>query len=271
MNFYQTLKGAWSDQNSLLCVGLDSVLDKLPASFRQSSTPLYDFNRAIIDATAKFVSSFKLQIAFYSSLGRESELEKSIHYIKERYPAIVVILDAKRSDIGNTSEAYAREAFERYRADAVTVNPYLGGDSLEPFLAWKDRGVIILCRTSNPGAGDLQDLECQGRKLYIHVAEMAANRWNKNENVSLVVGATYPQEIGEIRKVVGDKIAFLVPGIGAQGGDLKETVSRGKDSSGLGLMIHSARSIIYASSGDDFQEAAEREAKKLRDEINLYR
>lgn len=270
MNFYNSLERSWQSSNSLLCVGLDSDLSKIPSVLRSSSTALYDFNRLIVDATAKYVSTFKIQIAFYAALSRENELQKSIQYIKDSYPNIPVILDSKRSDIGNTSECYAKEAFDRFQADAVTVNPYLGGDSLEPFLDRKEKGVIILCRTSNPGARDLQDLECQGEKLYIHVAKMACSKWNKNSNVSLVVGATYPEEIGQIRRAVGDQVPFLVPGIGAQGGDLKETITKGKNAHAAGLMIHAARSIIYASSGSDFQEAAAREAEKLRDQINQF-
>jgi orotidine-5'-phosphate decarboxylase len=181
-----------------------------------------------------------------------------------------VILDSKRGDVGNTAERYAIEAFERYHADAVTVSPYLGGDSLEPFLEYQDKGVIILCRTSNPGAGDLQDLEIGGRRLFHIVADLAARRWNSRGNCLLVVGATYPRELAEVREIVGS-MPLLVPGVGAQGGDVPQVVQNGQTVAGAGLVISSSRAILYASSGEDFASVAREATRKLRDQINTSR
>jgi orotidine-5'-phosphate decarboxylase len=181
-----------------------------------------------------------------------------------------VILDSKRGDIGSTAAKYAQESFERYGADAVTVNPYLGFDSVEPYLKWKDRGVIILCRTSNPGARDFQDLTADGKRLYRHVAERVARDWNGGGQCMLVIGATYPAELAEIRATVGD-LPFLVPGVGAQGGDVAAAVRAGRTADGLGMVLNSSRGIIYAGGGADFADAAREAARKLRDEINQYR
>ena len=200
----------------------------------------------------------------------EQDLERTIAYIHQKYPDLPVILDAKRGDVGSTAELYAREVFDRYGADAVTVNPYLGGDALDPFLDRRDKGIIILCRTSNPGATDLQDLEVKGEKLYLIVARKAAREWNRNGNVLLVVGATYPQEIGKIRALVGN-MPFLVPGIGTQGGDIERAVINGKTQDGTGMIINSSRGIIYAERGKNFAQAARAAALQLRDEINRYR
>lgn len=270
MSFIEAVKAGWDQKNSLLCVGLDTDIDRIPAHLRTRQTPLFDFNRAIIDATADLVCAFKPQIAYYAASRAERELESTIDYIHTAHPEIPVILDAKRNDIGSTAAMYAREVFDRYQADAVTVNPYLGADALEPFLARRDKGVIILCRTSNPGARDIQDLESNGRTLYQIVAMKAATEWNTNKNVLLVVGATYPQELAEIRVLAGD-MPLLVPGIGAQGGDVEAAVTSGKTPQGTGLIINSSRGILYASSGDDFAEAARNAALRLRDEINRYR
>jgi orotidine-5'-phosphate decarboxylase len=270
MNFLRAVASAWQKNNSLLCVGLDPDSTKIPSRLRTHKTPLYAFNRAIIDATADLVCAFKPQIAYYAAARAEAELEQTIAYCHERYPGIPVILDAKRGDIGATAEQYAHEAFDRYQADAVTVNPYLGSDTLKPFLERRDKGIIILCRTSNPGAKELQDLDAEGKKLYQIVAAKAATQWNYNGNVLLVVAATYPQELGEIRSLVGE-MPLLVPGIGAQGGEVKSAVLNGKSKKGTGMIINSSRGIIYASEKDDFAEAARRAAITLRDEINLYR
>ena len=267
MSFLASLTRRWTESRSLVCVGLDPDPKKLPSVVKGS---LFEFNRAIIDATAEFACCFKPQIAYYAAAGAEAELEKTIRHVKERHPGIPVILDAKRGDIGSTAEMYAAEAFDRYGADAVTVNPYMGGDTLEPYLKRADKGVVILCRTSNSGARDLQDLDVGGKKLYRHVAEKAAREWNANRNVMLVVGATYPEELREIRGAVGE-LPFLVPGIGAQGGDVEAAVRAGKTAGGAGLAVNSSRGIIHASSGSDFAEAAAREARKLRDQINLHR
>lgn len=263
MSFMDQVKKRWVVNNTLVCVGLDPDIEKIPGKYRDQENPLFAFNKDIIDATAEYVCCYKPQIAYYNGVGLERDLELTIDYIHENYPGIPVILDAKRGDIGSTAEMYVKEAFTRYKADSVTVNPYMGGDTLKPFLDNKDKGVIILCRTSNPGAVDLQNLEIKGKPLYIQVAEKAAKEWNYNKNITLVVGATYPEELAEIRAVIGD-MPFLTPGIGAQGGDVEKAVKAGTTADGTGMMINSSRGIIYA---DNPSEAA----KALRDEINLYR
>ena len=191
--FTQQLERAWRDNDSLVCVGLDPEIERFPPRIRAEASPIFQFNRAVIDATADLVCAYKPQFAHYAAYEAEDQLERTIEYIHRVHPGVPVILDAKRGDIGHTAERYAIEAFERYGADAVTVNPYLGGDSLEPFLRHTERGVLILCRTSNPGAGDLQDLRVEGRPLYQVVAELAARRWNVHGNCLLVIGATYPR------------------------------------------------------------------------------
>ncbi len=217
------------------------------------------------------VCAYKPQFAHYAAHGAEAQLEHTIDYIKATAPNAIVILDSKRGDIGSTAEQYAHEAFERYGADAVTVNPYLGRDSVEPFLKHADKGVIILCRTSNAGARDFQDLHVgPGKMLFQHVAESVAKDWNSAGNCMLVVGATYPEELADIRKRVGD-LPFLVPGVGAQGGDVAKAMAAGKTSAGTGMVISSSRAILYASSGDDFAEAARTAAKDLQASINAHR
>lgn len=263
MSFMNQIKTRWVQNNTLLCVGLDPDIEKIPEKYRELETPLFAFNKDIIDATEKYVCCYKPQIAYYNGIGKERDLELTIEYIHKTYPGIPVILDAKRGDIGSTAEMYVKEAFIRYSADSVTVNPYMGGDTLQPFLDKKDKATIILCRTSNPGAIDLQDLEIAGEPLYMQVAKKAASKWNKNSNVLLVVGATYPEELAKIRAVIGD-IPFLTPGIGAQGGDVEKAVKAGTTTDGTGMIINSSRGIIYA-------ENPGVAAKTLRDEINLYR
>lgn len=270
MNFIRAIKSSWKSKNSLLCVGLDPDIEKIPDPIRRIDEPIFEFNRAIIDTTFDLVCAYKLQIAYYSASRAEDQLEKTIEYIHKNHPGIPVILDAKRGDIGPTAVMYAKEVFERYYADAVTVNPYMGGDTLGPFLKYKDKGVVILCRTSNPGAGDIQDLESGGEKLYRIIASKASNEWNHNGNVALVVGATYPDELMEIRDIAGN-MPLLVPGIGAQGGEVKMVVKNGKDSEGAGMIINSSRGIIYAGTGENFTDAVRTSAMELRDEINKYR
>lgn len=267
--FKDKLDIAWRKRNSLLCVGLDPDPDKIPSSVAGSDR-LYLFNQQIIDATAPWVCAFKPQIAYYSAVGAEHQLAQTIDYIHKHHPGVPVILDAKRGDIGATATMYAREAFERYHADAVTVNPYMGGDTLEPFLSYADKGVFILCRTSNPGSGDIQALETPGGSIASLVARMAAERWNENDNVALVVGATYPEQIAEVRKIVGD-MPLLIPGVGAQGGDLKQVLDNGLDQAGYGLLINASRSIIYAGREKDFAQRAGAEARRLCEEINSLR
>jgi orotidine-5'-phosphate decarboxylase len=246
--FAERLRHALETSGSLVCVGLDPDPDRLPKDLGNAAAPLLEFGRRVVDASYDIVAAYKPQIAFYSALGAESELASTIRYIRERAPHALVILDAKRGDIGNTAGAYAREAFDRYGADAVTINPYMGEDSVRPFLARPDRGAVILCRTSNPGGRDFQDLTLEGLPLYRHVARRAATQWNESGNIMLVVGATVPQEMAELR-AAHPQISFLVPGIGAQNGDLAAVLAAGLDAQGLGLLISSSRSIIYAGGG----------------------
>ena len=268
--FISQLGRAWEKNDSLACVGLDPEIERFPQHMRAAASPIFHFNKAIIDATADLVCAYKPQFAHYAAYEAEDQLERTIEYVHRAYPDIPVILDAKRGDVGNTAERYAIEAFERYGADAVTVNPYLGGDALEPFLRHRDKGVIILCRTSNAGAGELQDLTVGGRKLYLAVAELASQRWNVRGNCLLIVGATYPHELAEVRTVVGD-MPLLVPGVGAQGGDAGEAVRHGQTRRGTGLIVSSSRGILYASAGADFASAAREATARLRTQINARR
>jgi orotidine-5'-phosphate decarboxylase len=246
--FNERLTHAATISGSLACIGLDPDLDKLPADMARLPAPLLAFNRRVIDATADLAAAYKPQIAFYSALGKEAELAASIRYIRERAPHALVILDAKRNDIGNTAEAYACEAFDRYQADAVTVNPYMGEDSVRPFLSRPNRGAILLCRTSNPGARDFQDLLVDGLPLYRRVAERADRDWNDNRNLMLVVGATGPGEMTALRRA-HPHLWFLVPGIGAQGGDLERILAAGLNAERTGMLISSSRGIMYAGGG----------------------
>jgi orotidine-5'-phosphate decarboxylase len=269
-SFIERLKTRWKMSNSFVCVGLDSSLDKIPDFLKETEFPLFEFNKAIIDATQDLVCAYKPQIAYYSAMAAEKELEMTIQYIHERFPEIPVILDAKRGDIGSTAEMYAKEAYDRYDADAVTVNPYMGGDTLIPFLSRKERGVVVLCKTSNPGSGDIQDLKANDLEIYKKVAQLANDKWNQNNNIVLVIGATYPEEMGTVRKIAGE-VPFLVPGVGAQGGDVEKVIKNGITQDGNGLIINSSRGIIYASGKKDFADAAREKALLLRDLINQYR
>jgi orotidine-5'-phosphate decarboxylase len=271
MKFVDKLAAAWSKNNSLVCVGLDPEPTRFPSPLQVSPDRVFEFCRAIVDATADLVCCFKPQIAHFAAQGAEDALARLIKHVHERHPHVPVILDAKRGDIGSTAQHYAAEAFDRYSADAVTVNPYLGGDSLKPFLDRVDKGVVILCHTSNPGARDLQELDVSGRPLYQHVAQLVAHDWNQNGNCALVVGATFPEELAQVREIVGDDVPLLIPGVGAQGGDAAAVVKNGKNCRGAGLMISSSRAILYASSGSDFADAARVATATLRDEINRYR
>lgn len=275
MSFMQVLRQRWGDADSLVCVGLDPEPSKFPAQFANDPNAVFNFCSAIVDATAPYVCSFKPQIAHFAALGAEDALTRLIAHIHATQPGIPVILDSKRGDIGSTAQHYATEAFDRYGADAVTANPYLGRDSVQPFLDRSDRGVVILCRTSNPGAADLQDLVAQdgdgnARPLYQHVAAKVANEWNTHGNCMLVVGATWPEQLREVRGIVGE-VPFLVPGVGAQGGDVEAVVCNAKTADGTGLVVSSSRAVLYASDGADFADAAASEAKRLRDQINRYR
>jgi orotidine-5'-phosphate decarboxylase len=270
MSFMQQLQTASRRAQSLLCVGLDPEPAKFPASLHGDPDAVFAFCRAIVDATADLVCAFKPQIAHFAALGAEAALERLIAHVHAQHPGVPVILDSKRGDIGSTAAHYAHEAFTRYRADAATVNPYLGRDSAQPFLDRADKGVVVLCRTSNPGSGEFQDLPVHGRPLYQHVAERVAREWNANGNCLLVVGATWPTELGEVRALVGD-LPFLVPGVGAQGGDVEAVVRNGATRDGGGLIISSSRAILYAGQGADFAAAARAAARAQRDEINRYR
>lgn len=270
MSFVSAIDAAARRNATLLCVGLDPKPLRFPAHLRGQPDAVYEFCRAIVDATADLACCFKPQFAHFAAQRAESALERLLTHIHTAHPGVPVILDAKRGDIGSTAQHYAAEAFDRYGADAVTVNPYLGRDSVQPFLDRADKGVIVLCRTSNPGARDVQDLDVGGRPLYQRVAQLVAREWNTNGNCALVVGATYPDELREVRALVGD-MPILVPGVGAQGGDVEAVLRNGKNSQGAGLIISSSRAILYAGSGEDFAQAARREAQKLRDAINRWR
>ncbi|MBK8028492.1 MAG: orotidine-5'-phosphate decarboxylase [Chloroflexi bacterium] len=249
--------------NSLVCVGLDSDLKRLPAEYRAHPTPQYAFNCAIIEQTQAYAAAFKINIAFYEARGEAGwrEVRETMRYLRERYPDMLTICDAKRGDIGSTSEAYAQAIFDDLGFDAVTLSPYLGREALKPFLTRTDKGCIILCRTSNPGAGEFQDLIIEGQPLYLHVAQRVSREWP--DNCMLVVGATYPDEMRHIRALVGD-MTFLVPGIGEQGGDVATTVRAGVNADRKGVIINSSRAIIFAA---DPAGAA----RDLRDAINRAR
>ena len=268
--FNQQLQSAWASQGSMLCVGFDPDPKRLPPSLQGKPEGIYEFCREIADATADLVCAFKPQFAYFASQRAEAQLEKLIQHLKDKYPHIPVILDSKRGDIGSTADHYALEAFDRYGADAVTVNPYMGFDTIEPYLKHAGKGVIVLCRTSNPGGSDLQFLNVapNGEPLYLHVAKLAAQQWNQSGQISLVVGATFPEEISKVRAIVGE-MPLLIPGIGAQGGDIDATVRAGKISGkpGTGMIINSSRAILYASPGSDFAEAARTVAMSTRDAL----
>ncbi|MCP4753354.1 MAG: orotidine-5'-phosphate decarboxylase [Proteobacteria bacterium] len=270
MSFSKKLSTIWHNNNSLVCVGLDPDISRFPHHLKKESDSIFKFNKAIIDSTHDLVCAYKPQIAYFAAASAETQLEKTIDYIKSNYPDVPVILDAKRGDIGSTAEMYAKEVFVRYNADAVTINPYLGLDSVEPFLRYEDRGIILLCRTTNSGANDIQDLIVDGEPVYKKVAKLISEKWNYNKNCLLVVGATGPAQMSEIRDIDGNMV-FLVPGIGAQGGDIEKIVSAGQTSTGAGLIISSSRAILYASSKEDFAEAARNATQTLRNTINNYR
>ena len=229
MSFYKRLNAAWDRSGSMLCVGLDPDVARFPTAMRGSVDAIEEFCKAIVDATGDLVCAFKPQIAYFAAVGAEKQLENICDYIRAKFPDVVLILDAKRGDIGDTAALYAREAFSRYGADAVTVNPYLGTDSLEPFLTTPGKGTIVLCRTSNNGSSEFQSLEVDGEPLYLRVARTAAAKWRSIGECALVVGATYPDELAQVRAIVGD-MPILVPGIGAQGGDINAVVRAGTTS-----------------------------------------
>lgn len=257
-NFMEMLNAQWN-QGRFLCVGLDTDIEKIPESARVAGVreSIMTFNRAIIDATKDVAGSYKPNSAFYEAYGDLgwAALQETVAYIHEVAPETPVILDAKRADIGNTNEGYITGLVDRVGANAITVHPYLGAEALAPFLERPEIGVFVLCRTSNGGAGEFQDLSAEGQPLYQHVAKKVRDGWNGNGNCGIVVGATYPEEMKKIR-AVADDLPFLIPGIGAQGGDLEKTVAYGKDSRGKGMIISVSRGIIYASANDDYASAA---------------
>ena len=277
MKFISKLETRWAHSNSLLCVGLDPQLDRIPERFKKQNSPYLDFCKAIVDATHELVCCFKPQVAYFSAVGAEDQLERLVLYIKEQHPDIPVILDAKRGDIGSTAALYAKEAYERYGADAVTVNPYLGFESIEPYMKYEDKGIVVLCRTSNPGSDWLQKDMKDSVPVYQRVAKQVAD-WNKEDQFVLVTGATYPEELGEVRKIVG-RMPLLVPGIGAQGGDVKSVLEVGLDQKAQGLIISSSREILYAHEKSDSDRQLDSEklseagavARQTRDIINKFR
>lgn len=273
MSFFDKLETSVKKNNSLLSVGLDTDVHRIPKHIVQESDEyIFEFNKAIIDATAHLVCAYKPNSAFYEADGIEgmAGLEKTIAYIHDTYPDIPVILDAKRGDIGSTAAHYAMTAFDYLKADAVTISPYLGLDSADSFLSYKDKGIIVLCRTSNPSAENFQDLLVDGEPLYLKVARKVAEWDQTYHNCLMVVGATWPDQMEKIREIAPD-MTFLVPGIGSQGGDLKGTLQKGLKRDKTGLIINASRSIIYASSGEDFAEKAHEETLKLRNQINQHR
>lgn len=266
--FFDELWKTQKKKKSILCVGLDPHLDKLPAGLKGKPEKVGEFLRTIVDATEEYACCFKPQIAYFAAYGLESTLSEIIDYIHTKYPATPVILDAKRNDIGSTAQMYAIEAFERYKADALTVNPYMGGDSVEPFANYKSKGIFVLCRTSNEGARELQNLRMESNlPLYSVVADHVLNSWDKNHNLGLVVGATAIDELRKIRSSF-PKAWFLVPGVGEQGGQLAAVIENGRrhDNKG-GLIVNSARAILYASTGADYGEKAAKVAANLQKDM----
>ena len=268
MNFVEKLDKAVNQNNSLVCVGLDPDVSKLPQGVDQLA-----FTKAIVDATHDLVCCFKPNSAFYESQGAVGiqTLKDICDYINQKYPEIPIILDYKRGDIGNTNEQYAQFAFDYLNVDAVTYQIYMGIEPLEPLLARADKVVFALIRTSNPGGGEVQDLVVDGKPLYEYLTDKVANDWNKTGNLMLVAGATYPAELAKMRQIAGDKMSILVPGVGSQGADPETVIKAGLNSKGTGLIINASRSIIFASNSDNFAEVARDKATELRDEINLYR
>jgi orotidine-5'-phosphate decarboxylase len=273
MTFIQMLLDAQQRNGSMLCVGLDPEPTRFPTPFQGDPGKIHDFCARIVDATADLVIAFKPQIAYFASHRAEAQLERLVEHIRRAAPHVPVILDAKRGDIGSTAEQYAKEAFERYGADAVTLSPFMGFDSLQPYLKYEGKGAFLLCRTSNPGGDDLQNqrlasVEGQPR-LYEHVAKLAQGPWNVNGQLGLVVGATYPAEIEAVRRLA-PTAPLLIPGIGAQGGDAVATVKAGWRADAP-IVVSSSRAVLYASSGADFADAARREALRTRDLLQAAR
>lgn len=276
MNFIDALRGAEALNDSMLCVGLDPDPAKFPGSWKDDPSRIFDFCATIVDSTKDLVIAFKPQIAYFAAQRAEEQLERLIAHIHKVAPAVPVILDAKRGDIGSTAEQYAREVFERYRADAVTLSPFMGFDSIEPYLAYDGKGAILLCRTSNPGGADLQAQRLpNGDRLFEHIARLAQGAWNRSGQLALVVGATFPAEIERVRQLA-PTLPLLIPGIGAQGGDAFATVRAGWRADGSGrtvapIIVSSSRAVLYASRGENFAEAARAAAQATRLALNEAR
>ena len=279
MNFTDQLAQAQRLNDSLLCVGLDPEPSKFPGTWKGQPDRIYDFCAAIVDATKDLVCAFKPQIAYFAAHRAEDQLERLMAHMRRTAPNVPVILDAKRGDIGSTADQYAHEAFTRYQADAVTLSPFMGFDTMEPFLKHPGKGVILLCRTSNPGGSDLQNLrlaDIEGQpRVYEHIAKQAQGPWNTNGQMGLVVGATFPEEIARVRELA-PTLPLLIPGVGAQGGDAAATVKAGLKTDANGvitgtIVVNSSRAVLYASSGDDFASAARRVAQQTRDALNAAR
>jgi orotidine-5'-phosphate decarboxylase len=267
MRFLEQLQTAQLQNQSMLCVGLDPEPSRFPGAYKGNANKIYDFCAAIVDATADAVIAFKPQIAYFAAHRAEGQLERLMEHMRRAAPHVPIILDAKRGDIGSTAEQYAIEAFERYGADAVTLSPFMGFDSVQPYLKYHDKGAFLLCRTSNKGGDDLQNqrfASIEGQPLlYEHVAKLAQGPWNLNGQLGLVVGATYPQEIERVRSIA-PTLPLLIPGVGAQGGDAVATVRAGWRADAP-IIVNSSRAILYASNGDDFAQVARMEALKTRD------
>ena len=275
MKFADMLARAERLNNSLLCVGLDPEPERFPGAWRGDAGRIFDFCAAIVEATHDLVIAFKPQIAYFAAHRAEDQLERLMAHIRQVAPEVPVILDAKRGDIGSTAAQYAREAFERYRADALTLSPFMGFDSIEPYLRYPDKGLILLCRTSNPGGGDLQaQALASGDLLYEHVARLAQGPWNASGQMGLVVGATFPAEIERVRQLA-PTLPLLIPGVGAQGGDAAATVRAGWRQQGgrtvAPIIVNSSRAVLYASASDNFADAARGVALATREALNSAR
>jgi len=278
MTFLDMLRAAERRNQSMLCVGLDPEPTRFPGSLRGDARRIYDFCAAIAEATADLVIAFKPQIAYFAAHRAEDQLERLMAHLRRIAPGVPVILDAKRGDIGSTAEQYAKEAFDRYGADAVTLSPFMGLDSIEPYLRYPDKGAFLLCRTSNPGGDDLQARRLAGLpgepRVYEHIASLAQGLWNRNGQLGLVVGATYPAEIERVR-ALAPTVPLLIPGVGAQGGDAAATVRAGwrgdATQTSAPIIVNSSRAVLYASSGNDFAEAARRAARQTRDALHAAR
>jgi len=278
MTFLDMLRTAERHNDSMLCVGLDPEPTKFPGKLKGDANKIYDFCAAVVDATADLVIAFKPQIAYFAAHRAEDQLERLMAHMRRAAPQVPIILDAKRGDIGSTAEQYAIEAFERYGADAVTLSPFMGFDSVQPYLKYHGKGAFLLCRTSNPGGDDLQNQRLSSVEvaplLYEHIARLAQGPWNLNGQLGLVVGATYPAEIERVR-AVAPTVPLLIPGVGAQGGDAVATVRAGwrgvAGETVAPIIVNSSRAILYASSAEDFAQAARREAIRTRDLLQAAR